>query len=150
MAYPKQPKLSDNSDLSPNPPGAPGVTAPIAPQTTSPMGGAPQVKTAPELGTPLTNRVLPGTRQAKGAAPISPSPFALKTVREGYADMVSKLQERIVQRAANPENQNSMFWKTVQQYPAQMAEMIVRRGLTNQLQYHAGRVGEWLDWTEGR
>lgn len=142
MAYPSRPRMAyDNTEATINPPATPMAAAPQAPQVVGAMGGAPKIQ--PWARTDATSN----------SVTIPPSPFSLNDIGSKYKPLVDRVKTSMqAQMASLPEGQRqARFWQGFQQYPEAMAQMIVRRVLTNQYynEVSRGPVGQWMSWLEG-
>jgi hypothetical protein len=138
MPYPRQPRQENpNPEAQGAQPVAPGAAPVLAPQAPKASGGA-----------PVINRFWGGSPPPKSTTPAAPT-FKLRQIQEQFGPLSEDLKARIKAKYDSlPESdRGSAWWQTFQSYPNEMANMIVRRAWTNQLQA-SGPVSEWMGWLQ--
>lgn len=141
--YPSRPRELNHNNLSTiKAPEAPTTAPPQAPATVGPQGGAPSLQ--PWSGTPSTTNV----------APLLASPWGLREIADQYKPVVDRVKGSLQAAfsSLSEDQRSSAFWSGYQQYPEQMAQMIVRRVLTNRManQVTQGPIAEWMSWLDQR
>jgi hypothetical protein len=77
----------------------------------------------------------------------------LQQIAQDHGQLVEGIKNALQQRFQATGQQEvgmSRFWDAFQQYPAEMAQLVVRRLFTNQVNTQATNVGRWLSWLDKR
>lgn len=141
MSYPQRPRGENTNDQATiNPAQAPTPASPQAPAVVGPSGGAPSLKP------------WAGTQSKTPSTPLPASPWSLKDIGDQYKPVVDRIKTNLQKsfESLSPEQRNTTFWVGFSQYPEQMAQMIVRRVLTNRManQVNQGPIAEWMAWID--
>ena len=132
--------------------------APVGSQVTMPWGGADNYKASPfqEGVTFRANLKNPWVNtDGKRPGTPTPSPFSLEDTSKMMPEFVRSLQQVLQQRAAtmNPEEASRSRWAgALTEYSAQMAQLLARRVLTNQMEQSLvgdSELQQWLRFTRG-
>lgn len=137
MKTPKTPKVAGPKTQSPN--AAPVETA------------GNQLAQAPPLFREEFRQRLQNTPVTNQGGMHTAMPVPLETINRDYGALVASMKEIMQENMgkASPEEQSGYFAQGFQQYPEQMAAMVVRMAMNNRLRSDSN-VSRWLQMIDQR